>query len=109
MSLDLSADEQWNAALTKMEDELDRHEEQVRLDEVRIVPTWEPPADLPPLPNSCAKRARHLQSRISLLSTFVQFQLRATQSDLEHLHQQENKGQRGTHNKAIALFLDASV
>lgn len=99
----------WEDALTQMEDELDRHEEQVRLGEVKTVPVWEPPTDLGPLPAQLADRVTHLTQRISLLTTFVQYQLTATESDLAHLQQQNAKGQKSSGNKAIAMFLDASV
>ncbi len=98
----------WGAQLTRMEDDLDAHEEQVRLGEVVAVPKWEPPTDLGPLPAVLAHRVTHLNERIKLLSTFVQYQLASTESDLTHLHQQQ-KGQKGSRNKAIATFLDASV
>lgn len=97
----------WDTALTQMEDELDVHEEQVRLGETRLVPEWEPPEELGPLPAECAERVMHLVKRIGLLSTFVQFQLAAVDGDLKHL--QGNSPQKGSTNRAVALFLDASV
>lgn len=96
----------WEAELTRMEDELDTHEEQVRLGEVLPVPVWNPPEDLGPLPAQLGDRATHLVQRITLLITFVQYQLTATESDLHHLSQQ---GHKGSGNKAIAMFLDSSV
>ncbi len=96
----------WEAALTTMEDDLDTNEESVRLGEPALVPAWAPPADLGPLPPQLADRVSHLVRRIGLLSTFVQFQLLATQGDLAHLatHPEKTSG-----NRAVALFLDASV
>jgi len=96
----------WEAALTQMEDELDAHEESVRLGEARPVSAWEPPTDLGPLPADLADRVTHLTARIALLSTFVQYQLTATESDLAHLHRQQ--GRSGTAS-AVALYLDSSV
>lgn len=96
----------WEAALTQMEDELDAHEEQVRLGEVSNVPVWEPPDELGPLPAQLGDRVTHLVQRITLLTTFVQYQLAATESDMAHLAQQ---GQKSSGNKAIAMFLDSSV
>lgn len=97
----------WEQALTTMEDELDAHEAQVRTGNAVMVPAWEAPDDLGPLPPQLAERVMDLVRRIGLLSTFVQFQLVAAESDLKHLeHQAEAKG---TSNRAVALFLDASV
>lgn len=97
----------WEQALTAMEDELDEHEAQVRNGHATMVPAWEAPEDLGPLPPQLADRVTNLVRRIGLLSTFVQFQLVAAESDLQHLaHRAESKG---THNRAVALFLDASV
>ncbi len=97
----------WEQALTAMEDELDTHEADVRTGRATLVPAWEPPADLGPLPPQLADRVMNLVRRIGLLSTFVQFQLVAAESDLKHLsHHTETKG---TANRAVALFLDASV
>lgn len=97
----------WEAALTQMEDELNAHEEQVRLGEPTLTPAWEPPTDLGPLPAQLADRVSHLVSRIGLLSTFVQYQMQAAESDLKHTQQQS--AAKGSVNKGIALFLDASV
>ncbi|GAB97486.1 hypothetical protein BJY21_001024 [Kineosphaera limosa] len=97
----------WEQALMAMEDELDVHEAQVRTGEATMVPAWEAPGDLGPLPPQLAERVMSLVRRIGLLSTFVQFQLVAAESDLKHLeHRTES---RGTGNRAVALFLDASV
>lgn len=97
----------WEDALGAMEDELDVHEEQVRHGTPSMVPAWEPPAELGPLPPELAERVSVLVRRIGLLSTFVQFQLVAAENDLKHLtHQAEGKGSA---NRAVALFLDASV
>ncbi|WP_226913572.1 hypothetical protein [Gephyromycinifex aptenodytis] len=97
----------WEQALTQMEDDLDKHEEQVRLGEASLVPAWEPPEDLGPMPAQLAERATNLVRRIGLLTTFVQFQLTAAENDLKHLAQ--HPGGRATGNKAIAMYLDASV
>lgn len=97
----------WEQALTHMEDELDDHEERVRLGEPTLVPAWEPPNDLGPLPPRLAERVSNLVRRIGLLSTFVQFQLTAAEDDLTHLVQHPAGPASG--NKAIAMYLDASV
>lgn len=97
----------WEQALTAIEDELDVHEAQVRNGTPTLVPAWEPPADLGALPPHLADRVMNLVRRIGLLSTFVQFQLVAAESDLKHLAQQAEG--KGTTNRAVALFLDASV
>lgn len=97
----------WEQALTTMEDELDLHEAQVRTGNATMVPAWEPPEDLGDLPPQLAERVMNLVRRIGLLSTFVQFQLVSAENDLKHLaHRSETKG---SSNRAIALFLDASV
>lgn len=96
----------WEAALTAMEDELNEHEAAVRNGSTTMVPEWTPPEDLGPLPPQLADRALHLQGRVSVLTTFVKYQLQALDADIEHTHRQEGKG---TANRAIALFLDASV
>lgn len=98
----------WERALTTMEDELDAHEAQVRTGATTMVPAWEPPEDLGPLPPQVAERAMNLVRRIGLLSTFVQFQLVAAENDLKHL-EHHAAGVKGTANRAVALFLDASV
>lgn len=98
---------QWEQALTAMEDELDAHEEQVRTGDAALVPAWQAPADLGPLPPQLAERVNDLVRRIGLLSTFVQFQLVAAENDLKHLEQRAEA--KGTGNRAVALFLDASV
>lgn len=99
--------EKWAQALTVMEDELDLHEAQVRTGQATLVPAWQPPDDLGSLPPQLAERVMHLVRRIGLLSTFVQFQLVAAESDLKHLAQRAES--KGTANRAVALFLDASV
>ncbi len=99
--------EQWEQALTVLEDELDVHEAQVRTGKAVLVPTWEAPEDLGPLPPQLADRVMNLVRRIGLLSTFVQFQLVSAESDLAHLAQRSDT--KGTANRAVALFLDASV
>lgn len=96
----------WDAALTQMENELNAHEAAVRNGDTNPVPEWAPPAGLGPMPPAVADRAHHLIERINLLTTFVKYQLQAIDADREHLERSEGKG---TTNKAIALFLDASV
>ncbi|WP_040159339.1 hypothetical protein [Mobilicoccus massiliensis] len=96
----------WEQALTQIEDELDAHEEAVRSGTATVVPQWEPPTDLGPLPAPLADRVTHLTSRIQLLSTFVQYQLAATESDLAHLERQNG---RPKSSSAISLYLDSSV
>lgn len=98
--------EKWDRALTVMEDELNEHEEAVRLGRVETVPAWEPPEELGPIPAEQAERVMHLVKRIGLLTTLVRFQLIAAEGDLKHLRQQAEKGST---NRAVALFLDASV
>lgn len=97
----------WEAALSQMEDELNAHEEAVRLGKVESVPAWEPPDDLGPLPLELAERVTHLVRRIGLLTTFVQFQLVAIDGDRRHAA--THHAQKGSANRAVALFLDASV
>lgn len=97
----------WERALAAMEDELNVHEAQVRGGNVSRVPVWEPPPDLGALPPQLADQAMNLIRRIGLLSTFVQFQLVSAESDLKHLAQRVET--KGTANRAVALFLDASV
>lgn len=96
----------WEAALTQMEDELDAHEEAVRLGDAGVVPAWEPPTDLGPLPPELGDRVTHLINRIELLSTFVQYAMRSAENDLAHLERQH--GRSGTAS-AVALYLDSSV
>ena len=97
----------WEQALGVMEDELDAHEAQVRTGQTVMVPAWEAPEDLGPLPPQLAERVMNLVRRIGLPSTFVQFQLVAAESDLKHLAQRSET--KGTANRAVALFLDATV
>lgn len=97
----------WESLIAELEDQLDRHEEQVRSGEIVAVAAWETPAELGPLPVQFADRASHLARRTDLLATFVKYQLSALEADLEHVHRQEQ--QKGTPNRAVALFLDASV
>lgn len=96
----------WESFLTELERDLDAGEEAVRNGSVSLVPEWEPPEDLGPLPPGLEERARSLVSRIGLLTTFVKYQLAALESDIEHARRVEVKG---GHNRALALFLDASV
>ena len=100
----------WEAALTQMEDELDAHEQAVREGTAAVVPQWQPPTDLGPLPAHLADRVTHLTSRITLLSTFVQYQLAAAESDLAHLERQQGRGvARSGTASAVSLYLDSSV
>lgn len=98
----------WENALTAMEDELDTQEEAVRSGSTTVVPTFEPPTDLGPLPAALADRATHLVQRIRLLTTFVEHQLTATENDLKHLERQQAKGARRS-DPGISLYLDSSV
>lgn len=97
----------WEAFLTATENDLDASEEAVRSASTTVVPRWEPPSDLGPLPPHLEPRTRALVGRIGVLTTFVKYQLSAIDADLQHAHRQEQ--QKGTNNHAIALFLDASV
>lgn len=101
----MSADT-WESTLTEMEEELNRHEEAVRLGKAQPVPVWEPPADLGPLPAEYSDRVMQLVRRIGLLSTFVQFQLVSAENDIKHFATHPEKR---SHNRAVALFLDASA
>lgn len=96
----------WESALSTMEDELNVHEAQVRGGNATAVPAWEAPDDLGALPPELADRVMNLVRRIGLLSTFVQFQLVSTENDLKHL---ATHPEMRSHNRAVALFLDASV
>lgn len=96
----------WEAALTKMEDELDLHEESVRLGNSGVVPPWEPPTDLGPLPPELGDRVTHLVGRVKLLSTFVEYAMKSAENDLAHLERQH--GRSGT-TAAVSLYLDSSV
>lgn len=97
-------DHSWDAVLTAMEDELNRHEAALRQGQLTVVPEFAAPADVGPLPARQVERVTQLVRRIGLLATFVQFQLVATESDLRHL-------ERGAARPggAVALYLDASV
>ena len=97
----------WESFLTEMENDLDASEEAVRSGSTSPVPEWEPPSDLGPLPSALEDRAKSLAKRIGVLATFVKYQLSALDADMEHTQRQEQ--QKGTHNRAVALFLDASV
>ena len=97
----------WEKLLTDLENDLDAAEESVRSGSTTEVPAWEPPADLGELPEQLGDRVSNLISRIGVLTTFVKYQLAALDADIEHVHKQEQ--QKGTHNRAVALFLDASV
>ncbi len=94
----------WEAALTAMEDELNAHEAAVRTGNLRVVPEFDPPQGLGALPTSLAERAATLQDRIGLLTTFVQYQLVAAESDLKHLERGSHAGTPG-----VSLYLDSSV
>lgn len=97
----------WEEFLSEMERDLDASEEAVRSGSSTLVPGWEPPPDLGSLPTQMEERVRGLIGRIGLLATFVKYQLSALDADMEHAQRQEQ--QKGTHNRAVALFLDASV
>lgn len=96
----------WEAALTRIEDELDAHEESVRLGDANPVPEWEPPTDLGALPPDLGDRVTHLISRIQLLRTFVQYQLVAVEKDLDHLERQKA---RPAGSGAVSLYHDSSA
>jgi len=96
---------EWHQFLTDMENELDAHEEAVRLGETGIVPAWQEPTDLGPLPLALHPRVTHLISRIGLLSTFVQYAMNAAENDLAHLERQSHRGTAA----AVSLYLDSSV
>lgn len=95
----------WQAALSAMEDELNTHEAAVRTGNLSVVDEFTPPEGLGPLPAQLAERARQLGERIGLLTTFVQYQLVATEGDLKHLERGHQQGS----SSAVALYLDASV
>lgn len=97
----------WEAFLGELEDDLDASEEAVRNGSATVVPEWEAPDGLGTLPRELEERARTLVTRIGVLTTFVKYQLAALDADIEHTQRQEQ--QKGTHNRAVALFLDASV
>ena len=92
----------WEAALTRMEDELDAQEKALRTGDLTDVPSFEPPADLGSLPPQLADRVTHLIQRTNLLATFVQYQLVATDADLRFEKQPKHAG-------AQALYLDRAV
>ena len=92
----------WEAALTRMEDELDAQEAAVRTGNVSEVPSFEAPAALGPMPVQLADRVSHLIQRTNLLATFVQYQLVATDADLRFEKQPKHPG-------AQALYLDRAV
>ncbi len=92
----------WEAALTRMEDELDAQEAAVRTGNVTDVPSFEAPAGLGPMPTQLADRVTHLIQRTNLLATFVQYQLVATDADLRFEQQPKHAG-------AQALYLDRAV
>ena len=94
----------WDDVLTALEDELDRHEEALRTGHLTDnVPEFAEPQDLGPFPPQFADRVTHLARRTSLLATFVQYQLAATDADLRF----ERREIR--HAGAQALYLDRSV
>ncbi|GAB79462.1 hypothetical protein SAMN05421595_0225 [Austwickia chelonae] len=90
----------WEAALTRMEDELDAQEEALRTGQLTEVAAFEPPDSLGPLPAQLADRVNTLIQRTGLLATFVQYQLVATDADLRY-ERRETK-----HAGAQALYLD---
>ena len=96
----------WEAVLTDIENELDAHEQSVRLGDSNPVPAWEPPTDLGQLPPELGDRVSHLLSRLHLLRTFVQYQLVAVKKDLAHLDRQKG---RPAGSAAISLYHDSSA
>lgn len=97
----------WDLFLTEAERDLDASEEAVRTGSTTVVPDWASPSELGSLPREYEQRVRNLIERIGVLTTFVKYQLAAVDADIEHVHRREQ--QKGTHNRAVALFLDASV
>ena len=93
---------EWEATLTRLEDELDVQEEALRTGNVTEVSAFEPPAELADLPPPLADRVAHLIQRTNLLATFVQYQLVATDADLRFEQQPKHAG-------AQALYLDRAV
>ncbi len=92
----------WEALLTRLEEELNTHEEAVRTGSVRGVDSFETPDDLGPIPPQLRDRASRLIERTNLLATFVQYQLVATEADLRYQQQPKHFG-------AQALYLDRAV
>lgn len=93
----------WEAELTRLEVDLDTHEEALRLGNLTEVPGFEPSPDLGPIPPQLTERAAELLRRTTLLATFVQYQLAATDADLRF----ERRDVK--HAGAQALYLDRAV
>lgn len=93
----------WEAALTAMEDELDRQEHALRTGHLTEVTEFAAPDGLGPMPAQLADRVANLVRRTSLLARFVQYQLVATDADLR-FERRETK-----HAGAQALYLDRAV
>lgn len=93
----------WEAVLTQLEAELDAHELALRTGQLTDVPGFEPPEGLGPVPAYLADRVNQLIGRTALLTTFVQYQLVATDADLR-FERREIK-----HAGAQALYLDRAV
>lgn len=93
----------WEDLLAEMEAELDHHERALRCGELGLVPAFDEPDHLGPLPEELADRVAHLLSRLQLLQTFVQYQLVAAESDLAHASRTQSFG------STLALYLDATA
>lgn len=93
----------WDAALTRMEDDLDAQEEALRTGNVTDVAEFVAPEGLGPMPQQYAERVTSLIRRTALLVTFVQYELVATDADLR-FERREVK-----HAGAQALYLDRAV
>lgn len=93
----------WEAALAAIEDDLDAQEESLRTGNVAEVSAFAAPEGIGPMPPQLADRVANLVRRTSLLATFVQYQLVATDADLR-FERREVK-----HAGAQALYLDRAV
>lgn len=93
----------WEAALDRMEDELDAQEQALRAGAVRDVPAFVEPEGLGDVPPQVVDRVSNLVRRTALLATFVQYELVAADADLRF----ERRDAR--HAGAQALYLDRSV
>ena len=98
----------WDAVLTSIENDLDAHEEAVRLGSIGAIPRWDPPEGLGPMPVDQVERAHALVQRIDLLSTFVQYQMTALDNDRKHVAMQVQRHSQGL-DQAVSLYLNASV
>lgn len=93
----------WESALTALEDELDAQELALRTGSLTQVGEFEPPEGLGPVPAQLTERVSTLIRRTTLLATFVQYQLVATDADLR-FERREVK-----HAGAQALYLNRSI